>query len=307
MIACTDLTRTFGGTGGVRDLTLDVLDGQLHAIVGPNGSGKSTLLRLIAGLLMPSEGSVTIAGIDVHMKNSAALAGVGALVDFPAFYPELTAYENLRYVAMLRSFKQSQIVDALEHVRLKHAQNRRVRDFSMGMKQRLGLALALMGRPRLLILDEPTSSLDPVVTETIEELVRQYHRVHGATVLFTSHSLDQVERLATHVSLLIEGSLLASHRADEQSTVGVHVEFERTADVDPALVAEACGIAHEQLELGEHSITVRSLELSTYDAREVQRRCLESGLTFRTWKPVSSRWRHSLMSMLRGNFTVSQR
>jgi lantibiotic transport system ATP-binding protein len=186
--------------GGV-DVRAD--EASILAVLGPNGSGKTTLIRILLGLLEPDAGDITVLGYPPGSRE--ALRRTGVLIEAPALYGHLTARENLKITCLLKEASLSEIDRTLEIVHLKDAANTRTAAFSQGMKQRLGIALALVGDPSLLFLDEPTNALDPSGILEIRELVRSLPETTGATVFFSSHNLAEVERVADQLLVLKDG------------------------------------------------------------------------------------------------------
>jgi ABC-2 type transport system ATP-binding protein len=207
------LRKTFRGTVAVDRLDLDVPAGCVLGMLGPNGSGKTTTIRMLLGLVRPTEGEVQLLGHAMPNGAAQALPRVGALVEGPGFHPYLSGMDNLRRVAAaepLLPTKQisAAVTDALERVGLTDARNRRYRAYSLGMKQRLGLAAALLVPRDLVILDEPTNGLDPAGTREIRRVIAELHAA-GTTVLVSSHLLSEVEATCTHVAVLHRGNLVA--------------------------------------------------------------------------------------------------
>ena len=202
------LSRTFHGQPAVRALELRVPEGSVYAFLGPNGAGKSTTIRLLLGLLKPDTGSINIFGLPLATARLQVLYRVGSLVESPSLYPHLTATENLAIPARLLNRRKSDIEKALATAGLAGVGRKLVRAFSLGMKQRLGLAMALLAQPELLVLDEPTNGLDPAGIHEVRQLLRAMPSEHGVTVFLSSHLLSEVEQLATHVGILSQGEMV---------------------------------------------------------------------------------------------------
>ena len=202
------LSRAFNGQPAVRALDLAVPKGSVYAFLGPNGAGKSTTIRLLLGLLKPDSGSIHLFGLPLKTERLEILRRVGSLVESPSLYPHLTAPENLAIPARLLNRKASDITQALAMAGLGSVGRKLVRNFSLGMKQRLGLAMALLAQPELLILDEPTNGLDPAGIHEVRQILRAMPEQHGVTVFLSSHLLSEVEQLATHVGMLSQGTMV---------------------------------------------------------------------------------------------------
>ncbi|ANY08990.1 ABC transporter ATP-binding protein [Pseudonocardia sp. HH130630-07] len=234
-----DLRKVFGSVTAVDGVDLDVPAGSVFGMLGPNGSGKTTLIRMLLGLTRPTSGTVELLGRPVPEGLPAALPDVGALVEGPGFHPFLSGRENLRRVAAVEPRLAAgqirpAVETALDRVGLTAAAGRRFRGYSLGMKQRLGLAAALLVPRRLVVLDEPTNGLDPAGTREVRAVVAQL-RDAGATVLLSSHLLAEVEAVCSHVAVLKHGSLLASGRLDRLLDAVAGGWEIATADVPGAL------------------------------------------------------------------------
>jgi len=209
------LSKSFGGLHAVRALDLRVARGNVYAFLGPNGAGKSTTIRLCLGLLQPTAGRVAVLGRDLAAHRLAILARTGSLIEHPSSYPHLTARENLEVARRILGAPRTDIDRVLEIVGLERRAHSLVRTFSIGMKQRLGLAQAMLGRRELLILDEPTNGLDPQGISDIRSLIRRLPSDHGVTVFLSTHLLSEVEQVATHVGILSQGGLVFEGSAAE--------------------------------------------------------------------------------------------
>ncbi|PTQ57211.1 MAG: lantibiotic transport ATP-binding protein spaF/mutF [Candidatus Carbobacillus altaicus] len=187
----------------VRDVSLQITKGSIYGLLGPNGAGKTTTLKLLTGLIRPTRGEILIFGEPWQRKH---LARIGALIETPALYGNLTAYENLLVHAYSRDLTRARIPRVLEQVGLQDTGSKRVAHFSLGMKQRLGVAVALLGDPELLILDEPTNGLDPIGIQQFRSFVRTLPE-KGITVMLSSHILSEVAQLVDHVGIIHNGML----------------------------------------------------------------------------------------------------
>jgi ABC-2 type transport system ATP-binding protein len=207
------LTKRYStGVLAVSDLSLLVKTGEVYGFLGPNGAGKTTTLRMLSGLLHPTSGTAIVAG--GAPGSPASLARMGAMVETPAFYPYLSGRDNLRVVARYASVNKSRIDPVLTQVDLTDRAGHRFRTYSTGMKQRLGVAAALLKDPNLLILDEPTSGLDPQGTVEMRALIGDLRR-EGRTVLLSSHLLNEVELTCDRVGVIAKGKLVAEGTVDE--------------------------------------------------------------------------------------------
>lgn len=239
-----DLQRRFRGDFGVHSLNLHVPEGTVYGFLGPNGAGKTTTVRLLLGLLHPERGRVELFGQPVAPDDRRVLARVGALVESPSLYPHLSGRENLEVTRRLLDLRRARIDEVLELTGLRDAGDRRVREYSLGMRQRLALALSLLPSPGLLILDEPSNGLDPAGILDMRRLLRELAR-QGITVFVSSHLLSEIELIASHVGVLQAGHLRFEGRLEELRT-RARPRLQIRCD-DPAQAAEALRQAGEQI------------------------------------------------------------
>lgn len=199
----TDLCKNFKEQIAVNNVSLNIQRNSVYGLLGPNGAGKSTTLKMITGILRPTSGSIEFDG---HPWQRGDLTQIGALVETPPLYENLTAYENLKVRTTMLGLPDNRIDEVLHIVRLTDTGKKRAGQFSLGMKQRLGIAIALLNNPQLLILDEPTNGLDPVGIEELRELIRSFP-AKGITVILSSHILSEVQQIADHVGIIAGGVL----------------------------------------------------------------------------------------------------
>ncbi|MEU2105744.1 MULTISPECIES: ABC transporter ATP-binding protein [unclassified Nocardia] len=204
IVVTRGLTKRYGEHTAVDDVNMSVASGEIYGFLGPNGAGKTTTLRMLAGLIRPSEGAVTIAG---HRPGDPAVVRrIGVLIEGPGFYPYLSGRDNLRVLAEYRGLGRREVEDALERVGLAGRGEDKYRTYSLGMKQRLGVGAALLGNPDLLILDEPTNGLDPAGMADMRELITAV-AAEGRTVLLSSHLLSEVQAICDRVGVISQGRL----------------------------------------------------------------------------------------------------
>ncbi|MDP3939653.1 MAG: ABC transporter ATP-binding protein [Deltaproteobacteria bacterium] len=209
LLVTESLTKRFGGRCVVDGVSLEVNRGDVFGFLGPNGAGKSTTMRMILGLVRASSGTIRVAGIDVGRDRRAALAKVGAVVEGPAFYDHLSGWENLEiFTALGGGATRARMEEALEIVGLRGREGDPVDVYSTGMRQRLGIAQALLPHPEIILLDEPGNGLDPRGSLEIRALIRQLSTDHGLTIFLSSHLLHEVEQLCDRVAILDRGHLL---------------------------------------------------------------------------------------------------
>ena len=192
----------------LNDLNLQVPAGSIYGFLGPNGAGKTTTLRLILGLLKKQEGDITLFGRNLQANRIDILRRIGSLIEQPSLYLHLTGKENLEVFRLTYQTNKNRIDEVLQLVQLQQAAHKKVKSYSLGMKQRLAIAIALLHDPEVLILDEPTNGLDPNGIIETRELIKQLNREWGKTILVSSHLLAEVEKMATHVGIIHKGKLL---------------------------------------------------------------------------------------------------
>lgn len=213
-VETNDVTKRFGPVEAVRDVSFALPEGETIALVGHNGAGKTTLLKLMLGLIRPSSGNIRVLGEDPAAGEFAARRRLGYLPENVSFNAALTGRETLSFYARLKREDSGALAPLLERVGLSHAADRRVGTYSKGMRQRLGLAQALLGAPRILLLDEPTTGLDPALRQSFYEIIEEL-RGQGATVLLSSHALTELEERAGRVVIMNQGIKVADGSLDE--------------------------------------------------------------------------------------------
>ena len=210
------LSKKFGERWAAKDVNIEVRRGDVFCFLGPNGAGKSTTIRMILTLLRPTSGSIEIFGKDLYQYRSSVLSRVSGIVEKPDFYPYLSAYKNLEILgSMTCPVRRDEIMESLEVVGLKLRAFEKVKTFSHGMKQRLGIAQALLTKPELIILDEPTAGLDPQGMKEVRELIQKLSAETGMTIFLSSHLLSEVEQVATRMAVIHHGELIAQGTVSE--------------------------------------------------------------------------------------------
>jgi ABC-2 type transport system ATP-binding protein len=246
VLCCRAVGKRYGRQTVLENVDLDLRPGEVLGLLGPNGAGKTTLIKILLGLVTPATGEVSVFGCDLFSRRRDALARVGAVIEAPVFFEYLSAFENLRSLAALTGpVSCDQVLATLAAVGLREVAERPVRTFSYGMKQRLGIAQALLPAARLLILDEPSNGLDPHGIAGIRRLVRELPRRLGLSVLVSSHLLGEIEQMCDRYLILHRGRKIAEGRVDEVRARAATVAVElRTAGGDvPAAVKALPGYA----------------------------------------------------------------
>ncbi len=269
-----DLTKTFGKTTAVSDLSFAIEKGHVYGILGPNGSGKSTTLGMVLNVINVTSG--TFEWFSGQMETHEALKKVGAIIESPNFYPSMSAYDNLKLVSKIKEIPIDNIERVLKIVELYDRKDDHFKTYSLGMKQRLAIASALLNNPEILILDEPTNGLDPKGIHQIREIIKKIATT-GTTILLASHLLDEVEKICTHVVVIRQGKKLYAGRVDEMNASFGYIEASAT-DLDQ-LNSYLDGLdfidKYDILDSGQ----VRIFLSRDMDAGEFNTLCFKQGVT----------------------------
>ena len=225
MITTEHLTKKYKNFVSVNNVSLHIRKGSIYGFLGPNGAGKSTTMKMLLGLTVPTKGSFSIDGKHFPEDRMDILKEIGSFIEAPSFYANLTGRENLDVIRRILGLPKESVEDALELVGLTEFGDRLAKKYSLGMKQRLGLAGALLGRPPILILDEPTNGLDPSGIHEIRELVKSLPGLYDCTILISSHMLSEIELMADDIGILNHGRLLFEGSLDELRRTAVKTGF----------------------------------------------------------------------------------
>lgn len=228
-----DLTKVYNKKRVVDGLTLDVEAGQIYGFLGPNGAGKTTTIKMITGLIKKDAGDIVINGIDAVKNHDVAMNYVGAIVEVPSFYEYMSGMENLRLYARLRNIKKEQILKIVKLVKLENKIYEKVKKYSLGMKQRLGLAVSLLHSPKLLILDEPTNGLDPEGIRELRELLKKIAHEDNVAVFVSSHLLSEMQLMCDKVAIINNGKIVKVESMDSIKNESNIYEF-NVSDIDMA-------------------------------------------------------------------------
>jgi ABC-2 type transport system ATP-binding protein len=255
VISTQNLTFTFGNQTVVKSLSLQVPEGSIYGFLGPNGAGKTTTIKLLLNLLKTQEGSISIFDLELQSNRIKILSQIGSLIEQPAIYLHLSGKENLMNRALLLQIPETRVDEMLALVHLQDAAQKKAGQYSLGMKQRLGIALALLSDPKLLILDEPTNGLDPNGIIEIRELLMRLTGEYKKTVFISSHLLAEIQRMATHVGIINHGELMfqgSIHELEALSKPLVQIETDRTVDAANFLKKNNFAVA----DVNEHHLYV---------------------------------------------------
>ena len=273
ILSLKNLNKNFGRIHAVNDLSFEIKKGNVYGILGPNGSGKSTTLGVILNVVNKTSGSFSWFNGSITVHD--ALKKVGAIIERPNFYPYMTAEQNLKLICKIKGVSEDSIEQKLKTVNLYRRKDSKFKTFSLGMKQRLAIASALLNNPEILILDEPTNGLDPQGIHEIRQIIKEIAS-KGTTILLASHLLDEVEKVCTHVVVLQEGKKLYSGRVDEMTAS--HGLFELKVDEKKEKLLELLA-SHESINKvkEDHDIIIATLS-QTVTASEINSYLSKNGV-----------------------------
>lgn len=277
VIKTNQLTKTYGTVKALDHVNLDLKQGQIYGLVGKNGAGKTTLLRILTGQAFATEGSIELFGESKEPQLLAKRRNIGAIIETPCFYPDMTGRQNLEYYRIQRGIPDRRCVDEiLEEVGLQNAGKKKFKGYSLGMKQRLGLALALMNRPDLLLLDEPINGLDPFGIIEIRKLLLRLNAEKRITILISSHILSELENLVTDYGFIHEGKLIK-----QISAKNLEQECSKYLEITVDQVEKMTALIEQKLGYHTYQITPEQ-KILLYDSihcqNEVSRLAIEHGI-----------------------------
>ncbi|WP_025025949.1 ABC transporter ATP-binding protein [Caldalkalibacillus mannanilyticus] len=263
IVQTQNLSKNYGNINFVNKVDLHVREGEIYGFLGPNGAGKTTTLKMLLGLIKPSEGTIKIFGECLSRHRTSILRRTGSLIESPSYYGHLTGLENMKVMQRLRNVPDKNVHEVLRIVRLENHKNKKAEQYSLGMKQRLGIAMALLSFPKLLILDEPTNGLDPAGIGEIRNLIKSLPEKYGITILLSSHLLSEIEQISTSVGIISEGNLLfqgtlASLQLKSKTTI--FIKTVENSKAERLLLTQGYKVAKSgnRLELG----TLEDLEVA---------------------------------------------
>ena len=278
VIETKNLTKQYGTQKSVADLNIHVKQGRIYGLLGRNGAGKTTTMKMLLGLTQPTSGEVTIWGQPLRTNEKKLLPRIGYLIESPGFYPNLTATENLRIFATLRGVpSRNAIKNALDLVGLPYKDKKLFSQYSLGMKQRLAIALAIMHDPELLILDEPINGLDPIGIAEVRSFIRDLCTERGKTILISSHILSEIALLADDIGIIDHGALLEEESlAELEAKSSRHIRFTVSSTTQAARILEQ-GFHETQFTIqDDYKMRLHNLDISV---GEIITAFVENGLT----------------------------
>ena len=293
-----NLNTSYGKNLVLKDINLEIKEGSIFGLIGPNGAGKSTLMKSILGLVKKDSGKITLYGKEINEKNQKETnKNLGSLIEAPSFYDHLTAYDNLDLICDMKNINKDKIDKTLRDVGLIKSKDKKVREFSLGMKQRMGIAIALIGNPKFLILDEPINGLDPYGIEEMRDLFKSIVKNSNTSILISSHILDEIEKISTHIGILKKGSLTYSGSLEEYRELHPPVIVLKTSDnlkASKILALSQENIIDDYLVLGNKSKEEVAKIIKTLvkdlDIYRVEKR--KESLEKLFIKETSARWSH---------------
>ena len=293
-----NLNTSYGKNLVLKDINLEIKEGSIFGLIGPNGAGKSTLMKSILGLVEKDSGKITLYGKEINERNQKETnKNLGSLIEAPSFYDHLTAYDNLDLICDMKNINKDKIDKTLRDVGLIKSKDKKVREFSLGMKQRMGIAIALIGNPKFLILDEPINGLDPYGIEEMRDLFKSIVKNSNTSILISSHILDEIEKISTHIGILKNGSLTYSGSLEEYRELHPPVIVLKTSDnlkASKILALSQENIIDDYLVLGNKSKEEVAKIIKTLvkdlDIYRVEKR--KESLEKLFIKETSARWSH---------------
>lgn len=277
LLETNDLCKTYGKQAIVQEINMRIEKGKIYGLLGRNGAGKTSIMKMILGLTSISSGDIKIFGESIKENPQGIYSRMGSLIEAPGFYPNLTAYENLKIFAMLKgTTKRNAIKDALDFVNLSYHDKKPFASYSLGMKQRLGIANALINEPEFLILDEPTNGLDPIGIAELREFIRNLSEKEGKTILISSHQLSEIEQLVDTIGVLHETRLVEECDMSELAQ-----QNQQYINVQVSDVNKACILLEQKFGIQNYKVmqfdTIRIYDFSK-EPQKVNRMLLENGI-----------------------------
>lgn len=276
IIETENLTKQYGTTTVVDNINLHVPKGKIYGLLGRNGAGKTTAMKMILQLVYPTGGAIRLFGTDYKEHTHSLYGKIGSIIETPGFYSNLTGYENLKIIAKLRGqLSKHSVQEALRVVRLEKETRKVFADYSLGMKQRLGIAAAIMHEPELLILDEPINGLDPIGISEIRSFLSELSHSKGTTILISSHVLSEIEQIADIIGVMHEGRLI-----EEVNMAELHKRNRRYIEFELSNVEIAAKILENHYQIKDYSIQGNTIKIYdfTNNLGEINKAFVENGL-----------------------------
>lgn len=299
VLQTVDLSKQYQRKSVLNHVNMEVKKGAIYGFIGLNGAGKSTLFRVISGLTSPTNGQIELFGQDNDIGLQNARKKIGTLIESPALFPHMTAEENLEVIRIQRGIPGKDCIsDVLKKVGLKDTGKKKVKSFSLGMKQRLGIAIAILNNPELLLLDEPINGLDPVGVIEIRELLRRLNEEYGVTIIISSHILSEVHQLATHYGIIHHGELVEQMTATQLNEKCKAHLLIKVDDIDKAAIVLEKTLQTTQFEV----LPDKVIKLYSYldDSRAVTRALSQHGIEIEEFTPKHDTLESYFTSVIKG-------
>lgn len=260
VIQTSDLSKTVKGMSIVSSVNLNVRKGEIYGLLGPNGAGKTTIMKMLTGLILPTSGAIMLFGKNFSETSKEGLKRVGSIIEYPIFFEHMTAMENLQiHCEYLGYYDKRAIHQALDLVQLEGIEDKKVKDFSLGMKQRLGIARAAITKPELIVLDEPTNGLDPIGIKNMRDLIRTLNQEYGITFVLSSHILGEIEQVADRIGVIQRGQLV-----DEVTLSDIRKQRTDYIELMTSNVQKAAFLLEHELRISNIKI-VQDQRIRVYD------------------------------------------
>jgi len=260
VIQTSDLSKTVKGMSIVSRVNLNVRKGEIYGLLGPNGAGKTTIMKMLTGLILPTSGAIMLFGKNFSETSKEGLKRVGSIIEYPIFFEHMTAMENLQiHCEYLGYYDKRAIHQALDLVQLEGIEDKKVKDFSLGMKQRLGIARAAITKPELIVLDEPTNGLDPIGIKNMRDLIRTLNQEYGITFVLSSHILGEIEQVADRIGVIQRGQLV-----DEVTLSDIRKQRTDYIELMTSNVQKAAFLLEHELRISNIKI-VQDQRIRVYD------------------------------------------
>ncbi|MHA2855889.1 ABC transporter ATP-binding protein [Paenibacillus sp. HGF5] len=260
VIQTSDLSKTIKGMSIVSRVNLNVRKGEIYGLLGPNGAGKTTIMKMLTGLILPTSGAIMLFGKNFSETSKEGLKRVGSIIEYPIFFEHMTAMENLQiHCEYLGYYDKRAIHQALDLVQLEGIEDKKVKDFSLGMKQRLGIARAAITKPELIVLDEPTNGLDPIGIKNMRDLIRTLNQEYGITFVLSSHILGEIEQVADRIGVIQRGQLV-----DEVTLSDIRKQRTDYIELMTSNVQKAAFLLEHELRISNIKI-VQDQRIRVYD------------------------------------------
>lgn len=261
LLEVKDLNKSFGKTKVLHDINFDIFPNEIVGFIGPNGAGKSTVMKCILSLIFPDSGTITIDGHDIKNHRIKALSSMAGVIETPGLFVDMSGEDNIKLFAELRNIDKKRVKEIMEFTKLENNLKRKAGNYSMGMKQRLALGIALLSKPKLLILDEPTNGLDPTSVIELRNVLLDLVKEEDISILFSSHQLEEVERIANRLVCINKGRIIEFNESDLKTSIYI-LETEVSEKLKNYLSSKA--INYKDIDHGRIEVITENLEIQPF-------------------------------------------